>query len=89
MMGPGMMGSGGFGTFGLVGMILNLVITAAFIVGIVWLVIWLVRRTGANGNAVFNAASGVRQSPREIVGARYTRGEITHEEYQQILADLN
>lgn len=81
-------GFGGYGSFGWVGMILNLVITVAVIVGVVWLVIWLIRRAGANGQTAFGPASAV-QSPREIVGARYARGEISRDEYQAILADLS
>ena len=90
MMGTGMMGGGGFGGFGgfgLFGMILNLLITVAVIIGIVWLVIWLVRRAGTNGPNLYAPTSGV-QSPREIVQARYARGEITREEYQELLANL-
>lgn len=88
MMGGGMMGGsglGGFGTFGLIGMILNLVITVAVIVGIVVLVIWLTRRLGQEGNT----GPGGTNSPREIAKLRYARGEITRDQYQEILADIN
>jgi putative membrane protein len=91
MMGGGMIGGnsfGGFGMFGLIGMILNLIITVGVIVGIVWLVIWLARRSGSNGLATFGPVSTV-QPPREILQARYARGEITQEQYQEILADLS
>lgn len=91
MMGTGMMGWGGYGSFGWIGMILNLVITVGVIIGIVWLVIWLMRRAGSNGSnatALFNQPP-VSQPPREILQARYARGEITREQYQEILADLN
>ncbi len=87
MMGGGMMGGsgfGGFGTFGLIGMILNLVITVAVIVGIVLLVVWLIRRVGQNGFT--NAAN--EESPREIAQQRYARGEITRDQYQEIIVDL-
>jgi len=93
MMGTGMMGGGGFGGFGLIGMILNLVITVGVIIGIVWLVIWLIRRSGSNGLANFSQntldAVPTALSPREILQARYARGEITREQYQDILIDLN
>jgi len=87
MIGTGMMGWGGYGGFGWIGMIINLVITIAVIVGIVWLVIWLVRRAGS-GTATIGQGSTV-QSPREILQARYARGEITRKQYQEILADLS
>ncbi|MBM3143825.1 MAG: hypothetical protein FJ010_02415 [Chloroflexi bacterium] len=90
MMGPGLFGCcggwGSFGSYGWIGMILNLVLTVAVIVGIVWLLIWLVRRVGAGGSPNTNAGG---QSPREIVQARYARGEITREQYLALLEDLN
>lgn len=79
MMGGGMMG---FGSFGLIGLLFNL----AIIVGIVVLVVWAVRRF-TNGTSNWNQSSG-SQSPREILQARYARGEITREQYQQMLNDL-
>ena len=86
----GMMGGYGFGGFGLIGMILNLVITVGLIVGIVLLVAWLVRRLGSQGGA-FSAGQQPGQAaiaPREILQARYARGEIKRDEYQQMLSDL-
>jgi len=85
MMGYGLMG---WGNYGWIGMILSLVITVAVIFGIVWLIIWLVRRTGMNGQTYFNQESDA-QSPREILQFRYARGEITREQYLQILEDLS
>ncbi len=91
MMGGGIgYGFGGLGTFGLIGMILNLVITIGLIVGIVLLVVWLVRKVGAgDGQSAWpvQRASGL-ESPREILQTRYARGEITREQYQQMLTDL-
>jgi putative membrane protein len=91
MMGSGMMGGGGFGgfgTFGIIGLVLNLVITIGVIVGIVWLVVWLVRRLGTNGQSVFTSMP-TSQTPREILQTRYARGEITRDQYQEILADVD
>jgi len=86
----GMMGGYGYGTFGLIGMILSLIITVGLIVGIVLLVVWLVRRLGSQGGA-FSAGQQPGQAaiaPREILQARYARGEIKRDEYQQMLSDL-
>jgi putative membrane protein len=86
----GMMGGYGFGGFGLIGMILNLVITMGLIVGIVLLVVWLVRRVGSQGGG-FSTSQQPGQAaiaPREILQARYARGEIKRDEYQQMLSDL-
>ena len=78
-----MMGYGMMGGFGLIGLIINV----AIIVGIVVLVAWAVKRfTGGTSN--LNQSSG-NQSPREILQARYARGEITREQYQQMLSDLS
>lgn len=79
MGGGGMMGYGGFG---LIGLLFNLVI----IVGIVVLIVWAVKRF-TNGTSNWNQLSGT-QSPREILQSRYARGEITREQYQQMLSDL-
>jgi putative membrane protein len=87
MMGPGLMGwgsYGGFGSYGWIGLIINLVITVVVIVGI----FWLIRRALSMGQVSSGPASAV-QSPREILQIRYVRGEITREQYQEILADLN
>ena len=80
-----MMGGGGmmgFGGFGLIGLLFNL----AIVIGIVVLILWAVRRI-AKGATNGNQLSG-NQSPREILQARYARGDITREQYQQMLNDL-
>ncbi|KAA3644007.1 MAG: SHOCT domain-containing protein [Chloroflexi bacterium] len=86
MMGGGMMG--GFGSFGLIGWILNLVITLGVIVGIVLLVVWLVRQF-ANGSPNVNSAGSQQANPLDIAQSRYARGDITRDEYQQIQSDLS
>ena len=87
MMGTGWMGWGGhsvLGSYSWIGMIINLVITVVVIVGIVW----LIRRALSTGQLPSGPASAL-QSPREILQIRYARGEITREQYLEILADLN
>jgi putative membrane protein len=93
MMG-GMMGGsgfGGFGSFGLIGGILNLVITVGVIIGLALLVIWVVRRLGQSGgpNMLTSSSSTGAASPREVAQLRYARGEITRDQYQEILTDLS
>jgi putative membrane protein len=82
-----MMGYLGYGGFSWIGMIVNMVIMLAIVVGIVLLVIWSTRRTHANAHQ-----SGIQglssQSAKDIAQARYAKGEITRDEYQQILTDL-
>jgi putative membrane protein len=77
MMGGGMMGYGG---------LLSLIINIGVIVGIIFLVVWAVRKFSSNGLNLNQGGS--TQSPREILQARYARGEITREQYQQMLSDL-
>lgn len=91
MGGGGMMGGSGFGGLGLIGVILNLVITVGVIVGLVLLVVWLVRKVGANGGALSagQRAGGSELDPREILRARYARGEITREQFQQMVSDIS
>ena len=81
----------GFGGFGLIGIVLNLIITVSLIVGLVLLITWLWRRFNPDGQtfAAPQSQGGAGASPREILQTRYVRGEITREQYQQMLADLS
>jgi putative membrane protein len=74
MMGYGMMG------FGLIGLLFNLLV----VVGVVVLIVWAVKRFSTG-----NYDNSRTQTPREILQARYARGEITREQYQQMLSDLS
>lgn len=74
-----MMGFGMMGAFGLIGLLLS----AAVVVGIVLLVVWALRRFPTQGNRSSGGGSG-----RDILQARYARGEITREQYQEMLKDL-
>ena len=81
----------GFGGFGLLGMIVNLVITVGLIVGLVLLIAWLWRRFSPDGQTYAAPQShvGAVASPRDMLKTRYARGEITREQYQQMLVDLS
>lgn len=79
---------GMMGGFGLIGLLFNLVV----LVGIVVLVIWAVRQFSSNGQGAgllgqLNNRSA-EATPREIVEERYAQGEITREQYQEILSNL-
>ncbi len=84
-------GFGGYGAFGLIGLVLNLVFTVGLIVGLGLLIAWLWRRVNLNGQVVTppQVQVGTEASPREILQVRYVQGEITREQYQQMLADLS
>ena len=91
MMGFGMMGRGmmggygnqfGFG-FNPLGAILSLVFWALIIGGVVLLVVWLARNVG---HTSLGASAG--GAPLEISKARYAKGEITKEQYEEMRRDL-
>ena len=87
----GMMGGfGGYGSFGWIGMILNLVITLGIIIGVILLIVWAVRRLSSNGQvpSSMSRIAGMGTSAREILNTRYARGEITREQYKEMVADL-
>ena len=77
------MGFPGFGMMGFYGGWIGMLFNLAILIGIVVLIVWAVRRF-TNGNPSTNA-----QTPREILQMRYARGEITREQYQQMLQDLS
>jgi len=56
----------------------------------VLLIAWLWRRVNPSGQSwsVPQNPRGIGTSPKEILQARYAQGEITRDQYQQMLADL-
>jgi putative membrane protein len=91
-MGGGMMGGfgGGMGGLGLIGGLFSTLLTIGVLVGLVFLGIWLWRKYGASeGIASWTQPHETRKmSAREILQTRYARGELTREEYQDMLQDL-
>jgi len=75
-MGPGMMGWG-YGT-GWIWHILMIAFWIAVIVGIIFLIRWLLISTGAGGRA-----TKMEDSALEILKRRYARGEINKEEFEE------
>lgn len=84
----GLGGFGAFGSLGWIGWILNLVITLGVIIGIIVLVIWAVRRLTSGNSGSFTSVSSRGQTAREVLQTRYAHGEITRDEYHQMLTDL-
>lgn len=79
-----MYGHGG----GWLGLIIGLLITVLIIIGVIALAVWAVRRlSGSSGNAIHDYKA--QESAREIAQARYARGEISREEYQIIISELD
>ena len=86
MFGYGMMDGYGYGGMGLWGGLIGLILNVAIIVAIIWLVVWAVRRF-SSGQSHGSQVTGA-QSPRDILQVRYARGEITRDQYRQMLKDL-
>ena len=80
-------GLGFLGAYGWIGLVINAVITVALIVAFIVLIVWAIR-----GMRRSSMSAGMQNPPatsaRDIAQVRYARGEITREQYQQILADL-
>ena len=70
-------------------LILSMLCIVAIIVGVVLLIVWLVRRASSGGRAASLSASPAEPTARDILQTRYARGEITREQYQEMLADMN
>jgi putative membrane protein len=86
----GYCGFGGLGGFGWIGWIVNLVLTVAILIGLALLVIWAARRITNNqrGSILPSGQTNGLATARDILKARYTSGEITREQYLQMLEDI-
>ncbi len=83
-----MMGGAGFGMFGL-GALIMIAFWVLVIGGVVWLVVTLVR--GGQGQAtppVQTVGAVQDQTPLDILKARYARGEITKEQFEEMKRGL-
>ena len=90
-MGGGMMGGfGGMAGWGLFGGLFGLVLTIGLLVGLVFLGIWLWRRSSpAEGTGAWAQSPATRQpSALDVLQARYARGDLTREEFQLMQQDL-
>jgi len=81
-MGPGMMG--GYGTMGWFGPIFMIAFWILIIVGLVFLIKWLVQSTRKEKES-FNYGGG---RAMDILKERYARGDIDREEFEQRKRDL-
>lgn len=72
---------GDVGGWGWIGMILNLVIWVALIVGFTLLVVWAVRRARV-------PYTTMQPTAVDILRTRYAQGEITQEQYKLMKQDI-
>lgn len=79
---------GGYRGMGFLGAFLGLVLFLAILVGLVLLVIWAVRRLRQGSMSTPPQVMG-GSTAKEILQARYAKGEITREQYLEMLKDLS
>lgn len=75
--------------WGWLGMIISLLVGLAILVGIIWLIVWLVRRSTGSQPGYYSANPSSHSTAKEILQQRYARGELTREQYQEMLSDLD
>ena len=87
-----MRGFGGVGGFGWIGAVIGIAICVAIIVVVVLLTIYAIRglSRSRSSSSVMPQAPVIPplQTPKEILQARYARGEITREQYMAMLEDI-
>ncbi len=69
-------------------MIFGLVLTIAILVGIVLLVVWAVRSLGNNPQRTDLFTQNRHQNAEQILKARYAKGEITKEGFEEMRATI-
>lgn len=77
---------GNFGTWGWIGLILNLVFWVGLLAGLTWLVVWALRRAQVPAGIGPHATGQLTAT--EILQTRYARGEITREQYELMKQDI-
>ncbi|MDA3951025.1 MAG: SHOCT domain-containing protein [Spirochaeta sp.] len=83
-----MHGNWGWGTgmgFGYGGGIVSILLIALIVVGGFFLIRWIIRRTDGGGISLGGPSS---QDPENILKERYAKGEISREEYLNMLSDM-
>ncbi|MHB9035011.1 MAG: SHOCT domain-containing protein [Anaerolineae bacterium] len=78
----------GYSGWGWAGMIVGLVIFLVLLAAFIWFIVWALRRSRGGGYGYRYPQAPGGSSAREIVQARYAKGEITRDEYLKLLEDL-
>jgi len=71
------------GTWGIVGLILNLLFVLLIVVGVILLVWWLARQFGAGAGGRETSSKAL-----ETLKERYAKGEISKEDFDRMKKDL-
>jgi putative membrane protein len=77
---------GNLGVWGWVGLILNSVFWVGLLVGLTLLIVWAARRFRLPAATV--SSTSEQSAAKEILQTRYVHGEVTREQYQQMLDDV-
>ena len=77
---------GSYGVWGGIALVLNLVLWVGLLAGLALLVVWAVRRAPVLATA--GSYGSGQPSAKEILQARYARGEITREQYELAKQDI-
>jgi putative membrane protein len=80
----------GYGGMGFGGMIIGGLVGFALLVGLIWFIVWAVRRISGkpmHGMHMHPMMGG--QVAKDVAQMRYAKGEINREEYQQLIEDLS
>ena len=89
----GCCGSGWFGSLaglGWVGIVINVLLAVAVMIGLGLLLAWLIRRLRMSSSGVSASAGGDKPaSPREVIAVRYARGELTRDDFMRMMTDLD
>ena len=76
----------GFGMgFGAIGIVIML----AFWIGLIAFSIWIVKTLFQDSSDNYNTRPGSFSNPKEILDQRYSRGEITREQYELMKQDIS
>ncbi len=75
----------GFGGWGIAAWFFWLALMVAFWVGVAFLIVWVIRAIRSDAHR----GEGTQPSPLDIAKARYARGEITKEQFEQLKRDLS
>jgi len=79
---------GGLTGFSFWGQLISLLFMTLIVLGFAWLLITLIRKAARTSTGMNLAAGETSPPAREILRQRYARGEISREEDQQMIADL-
>ena len=81
---PNMMGGFYGGGLGWIGMVFGFIFFILVVIGIIFLIVWLVKRSNYPG--VENRAES---KALEVLKERYAKGEITKDQFDNMKKDIN